>query len=284
MQRTLILLPALLGLCLGCVPKSYREAQATTESRVTVLGTRQAVVEQGLDEQSRKLDQIQAALRARGQSEAEALENLEQVADRLRAIQGEIEDVRFALEDLQRDFRGYVEQQERRQLHDEARLRQIEQALRLTPPPLPELDPAASVPGTESAEASTDDALPPTAKGKLDKAVAEMEAGRQAVARFLLQRAVELHPDDPNIAEIRYRIGETWANERQWARAASAFDQVVTNHPRSPWASWSMLRTGEAFSELGQREGAVMFLEDTIKLYPRSEAATEAKAKLKELR
>lgn len=275
-----ILVPLLL---VGCVPKTFREAQSTTESRVTVMATRQGVLEQGIDEQQRKLDQLQAALRARGQSEAEALQNLEQVADRLRGIQGEIEELRFGLEDLQRDFRRYTEQQERRQLHDEARLRQIEQALRLTPPPPPDLDPQVALPGTDPA-ATTDDALPSTAKGKLDKAIAEMEAGRQGVARFLLMRAVELHPDDPLLAEIRYRVGETWANERQWARAASAFDQVVSSHSKSPWAAWSMLRTGEAFLELGQRDGAILFLEDTIRLYPKSEAANEAKNRLKDLK
>jgi TolA-binding protein len=275
-----ILVPLLV---LGCVPKTYREAQSTTESRVTVLSTRQGLLEQGLDEQQRKLDQLQAAVRARGQSEAEALQNLEQVADRLRGIQGEIEEIRFGLEDLQRDFRRYTEQQERRQLHDEVRLRQIEQALRLTPPPPPDLDPQAAPPGTEPA-ATTDDALPPTAKGKLDKAIAEMEAGRQGVARFLLTRAIELHPDDPLLAELRYRVGETWGNERQWVRAVSAFDQVVSNHSKSPWAPWAMLRTGEAFVELGRRDGAVMFLEDTIRLYPKSEAAAEAKTKLRDLK
>ena len=278
--------PVVCALLVGaaCVPKAYRDAQATTEPRVTVLGTRQAVLEQNLDEQQRKLDQIQAAIRARGQSEAEALQNLEQVSDRMRGLQGEIENLRFALEDLQRDFRGYVEQQERRQLHDEARLRQIETALRLTPPPLPNLQAGTDVPGTDTSIPSTDDALPPDAKGKLDKAIAEMESGRQAVARFLLERAIALHPDDPLLPELRYRLGETWANEKQWARAASAFDQVVTNHPKSTWAAWSMLRTAEAFLELGQRDGAVLFFEDTIRLYPKSDAATEAKTRLRDLK
>jgi TolA-binding protein len=269
---------------IGCVPKSYQEAQTTTESRVTVMTTRQALLEQSLDEQIRKLEQVQTALRARGQSEAEALQNLEQVADRLRAIQGQAEESRFQLEDLQRDFRGYIEQQERRQLHDEIRLREIEKSLRLPTPPLPELDPAKAVPGTDTAEPTLDAALPPTAKGKLEKAVAEMQEGRQGVARFLLQRAIELHPDDALQSELRYRLGETWANEGQWARAASAFDQVVSNYPKSTWAPWAMLRTGEAFLQLGQRDGATLFFEDTIRLYPKSEAATEAKAKLKEVK
>lgn len=279
-MRTLII--ALL--LVGCVPKTYREAQTSTESKVTVMSTRQAVLEQSLDEQIRKLDQLQEALRARGQSEAQALENLEQVDDRLRELQGQIEDVRFAVEDLQVAFRGYIEQQERRQLHDEQRLRQIEEALSLKPPPLPELDPEQSVPGVESDEETSDQALPPTAQGKLERAIAEMEAGRQGVARFLLRRAIELHPDDPILDELRYRLGETWSNEEQWARAASAFDRVVTDHPKSKWASWSMLRTGEAFLELGQRDGAILFFEDTMNYYPKSEAAEQARAKLKELK
>lgn len=288
MSRSLVLIIAVL--LAGCVPKTYREAQSTTESRVAMMGTRQAVLEQSLDEQKEKLEQLQDALRARGRSEAEALENLEQVADRLRVIRGDIEEIKFALEDLQRDFKGYIEQQERRQLHDEIRLKQIEKALGLTPPPLPELDPEKLIPGTDEGDGAADveeldgDALPETAGGKLERAIAEMEKGRQGVARFILERALEDHQGHALEAEMRYRVGETFANEEAWARAANAFDQVVTNHPKSSWASWSMLRTAEAFLEIGQRDAANLFFEDTMRLYPKTEAAEEARAKLRELR
>ncbi|TVQ91704.1 MAG: hypothetical protein EA397_08855 [Deltaproteobacteria bacterium] len=285
MSRTLVLL---LSFGVGCVPKTYQEAQSATESRVAMMSNRQAVFEQSLEEQSDKLDQLHDALRARGRSEAEALENLEQVADRLRTIRGDIEGLRFGLEDLQRDVRDYMKQQERRQLHDELRLKQIERALGLTAPPLPELDPEDLLDGLTDDEPDEDEtpdaaSLPESAGGKLERAIEEMQKGRQGVARFVLERGVEEHAGHALEAEMRYRIGETYANEKSWIRAANAFDQVVTNHPKSSWAAWSMLRTGEAFLELGRRDGAILFFEDTVRLYPKSEAATEAKAKLEKL-
>lgn len=279
---------ALIGVVIvGCVPKQYKEAQASTDAQVTLLQTRQAVLEQGLEESTDKLEQAQSALRVIGRDKGDLLQALDQASDQVRSLRGELETLRFDLDEIKQSFEAYLSQQEVRQLHDEARLKQIETSLGLQAPPRPTLDPGASseLTGGEATDpvvAPTD--MPDSAKGLLDKAIGEMEANRQGVARFLLEKAVKEYAGDPVLDEVRYRLGETWALEKTWNKAALAFDQVVNNHPKSKWAAWAMLRQGEAFEQLGQKDGAMLFYEDVVRLYPKTEAANEARKKVRELK
>jgi TolA-binding protein len=271
------------ALC-GCVPPKVKEAQVATDASVTLLAQRQAVVEQSALEAEKKLEQVQATLRLLGKDKGDLMQALDEASDQVRAVRGEMENLRFELEDLRKAMDAYTVQQETRQLHDELRLKAVERALGLPTPPAPGLAAAATTgAGTEKSPEPTEE-LPKTAGGLLERAVGEMQAGRQGAARFLLDKAAADHPQDPLVPEIRYRIGETYANEKKWGQSAQAFERVVSSHPKSTWAPWAMLRQGEAFEQLGQKDGAVVFFEDLVRLHPRSEAAEEARKKLKTLR
>jgi TolA-binding protein len=58
------------------------------------------------------------------------------------------------------------------------------------------------------------------------------------------------------------------------------FQEVIDKHKSSPWAAYAMLRQGECFEAQGQKDNARLFYEDVVRLYPKSKAAKEAKAKL----
>jgi TolA-binding protein len=289
--NSIFLLTTLLFSCAG--GHNTRDVQASQEAHVTVVSTRQAILEQTLLEHEKMILQMQDAVRARGRNSAEALENIEQVAERIRFIQGALEEMRFELDDLKAATDAYQKQQEARQLHDELRLRQLERSLGLTPPPRPVIDGAVSGTGTvvgeEGAGEDTDtpepaEALPDSARGKLDLAVEHMKAGKQGLARFMLQMAIEEHAGDPLLPEIRYRMGETWFNEQEYAKAALAFNEVVDNHQKSRWVPWAIMRQGESFMRMENDDGALMFLEDTVALYPKSDAASEAKDLIKDIK
>lgn len=276
---------------MACVPKSVKESQTALAAQVSVMETRQAVMEKSLQESESSLSQVQDSLRVIGRDKGDLLQALDNANDQMRSLRGEIETLQFQVDDLQQQVDDYTTQQEERQLWDEARLKQIESSLGIKPPEKPRLeegegvasieDPGGEGTGTDGGEAQVE--LPPTAKGKLDRAIEEMREGRQGLARYVLEQILEQHEGSPITAEVRYRIGETWSNEKDWGRAARAYQVVVDKHDKSDWASWAMLRQGEAFEEMGNEDGARLFYEDLRANYPRSEAAKEAKQRLSEL-
>lgn len=281
----------------ACVPQSVKEAQTAAAAQISLMQTRQAVLEKALQESEQRLEQVQGSLRVIGRDKGDVLAALDKANDQNRALRGEIETLQFQLDDLQRQVNETSLQQESRQLWDEDRLKQIEGALGMSPPPKSSIaeepqtetgEDAGEKPATpESAEAEVKEnapTLPPTASGKLDRAIEEMRAGRQGVARFILEKTLEQHSGSDVLPEVRYRIGETWFNEQKWGLAARAFQVVVDKHKASDWAGWSMLRQGESFESMGNPDGAKIFYEDVIAGYPSSEAAAEAKEKLSKLR
>lgn len=268
-------------------------ATAEYTKQVSTANLRASQLEVQLAASAARIDQLEEFVRVQGQTAATRMENIDQVNLEVSRLRGQIEVIQFELSALKEELTAYQIQQERRQLHDENRLQQIEKFLGVKPPPPPtdaEMGlTTTSTPGDEppvdgplfdpTAEPAPDD-TPPTARGKLDLASEHMAAGRQGVARAVLTKAAAEHPDSEEIAEIRYRLAETHLNEKNHGKAALAFKAVIDDYPTSPWASWSMLRQGECFEGLGQNDNARLFFDGVIQRYPKSDAAKEAKKKL----
>lgn len=295
------LLLASLGLS-GCHAAQNTAASAEYARQVSTASLRVSELEAQLVASSLRIEQLEEFVRVQGQSAATKMENLDQVNAEVTRLRGAIEVLQFDLSKMREDLEAYQLQQERRQVHDERRLTQVETMLGVTPPPPPtnaelglgdETDPTLPVetdPSDPSDPTAADpDAPPPdgepsgtpdTAAGKLELAKQHMEAGRQAVARAVLTRARKEHPDAAELPEIDFRLAETYFNEKTYSKAALAFKRVIDDHPGSPWASWSMLRQGECFDGLGQTDNARLFWDGVIQRFPKSEAAKEAKKRL----
>jgi TolA-binding protein len=267
--------------CSGCLTAN---AGATRELHASASAAqlRVAQVEALLAESEQRLVQVEEALRAQGRSQADRLQNIEQVVDEMTRLRGEIEVLRFQVSELTRSVEAAQLAQERRQLHDESRLAQVEAYLGVTPPPPPtdaELGVTADGVGLAGSQVAVD--VPPTAAEKLAVAKDHMTAGRHGVARAVLKRGIDEHTGAPEMAEMRYRFAETFFNERSWKSAANAFQRVTDNHASDDWACWSMLRIGECFEQLAQPSAAKLFFEGAAEgRCGRSGAAAEAKRKL----
>ena len=257
--------------------------------QVTTVQMRSAELEDLLAEARDRLAQIEEALRAQGQSEADRAQSLEAVSGDLTALRGRIEVLEFKWNELQVALSADRLASERRLLHAEARLRQVEGALGLRPPPPPtdaELgvssgDPASSTPPAPAPPApeTTNAELPADAAGRLDVAIEAMKQSRPLVARAILKRTIDELSGAPEMDEVRYRYAETFFNAGDYARSVSEFQSVVTLHPKSEWACWSYLRQGEAFDKLG-KSGKPFYQGATEGACARSAAAKEAKKKL----
>lgn len=263
-------------------------ATAEYARQVSIASLRVAQLEQALTEAEARVAQLEEYVRLQGENEVSQVENFDQVNQEIGRIRGEIETLRFDLDQLVAAQEQAWLANERRQLHDELRLNRIESVTGVTPPPPPTDEDLGLEPGTLDAattalaapEEEPAQELPEDLGGLLDLAVQRMMAGEHAEARSMLEQAIQEHPGEEGLAEARYRLAETFFNERRWGTAARSFQFVVSNHGDSDWAAWSMLRQGECFEQMGQPENARLFYEDLMDKYGRSEAADEASDKL----
>ncbi len=272
----------------GCWITQQQQALDAHGSQLGVVQGRSAALERAVLEYEDRLARLEESMRTAGASQAAKLENIDEVNSEVNRLRGEIEVIRFELDGLKRTFDDLVIDFDQRQLYDEARLRQLERFLNVTPPPMPTTEPECD-PSVEDCEDPADSGgdanptdpqaedVPETAKGKLELASEHIAAGRSRVARAVLEKALGEHKGAPEIPEIRYRLGETWFNEKNWGKAVGAFQSVIENHPDSEWAPWAMLRQGECFGELGQNDNAQLFFQEVIRVHPGTPAAKDAK-------
>ena len=271
---------------LGCSWLTNSGAVDGYSQQVRVAMVRVVTLESSLSDSDARLSQLEEVIRLQGQNDAERLETMDQVNREISRLRGELEVVRFELDNLKEVLQGDELDRERRMLHGELRLEQLERFLGVESPPAPsdaELglleEPAEAVDEAAEGAISGEEtgALPPEAQGKLDLAIEHMRSGRQAVARAILEKAIDDHAGATELAEIRYRVAETWFNEANWPKAIKSFQAVVDNHAQADWAAWSVLRQGESFEKMGEPAKAKVFYKHLIKTYPRSDAAKEGK-------
>lgn len=287
----------LLGVAAPAARAGGSAVSAEYARQVSTAQIRLAQLEALLVESELRIEQLEDVIRQQGKSEADRLENLDQVNAEVTRLRGAIEVLQFESAELKRVVADQQISLERRQLHDEMRLAQIEKFLGIKPPPPPTdadlglasgtdgATPAPApapepAPGTDTEEVDPA-TIPETAAGKLELAVQHMEAGRQGVARAVLKAAIDQNVGAPEMDEIRYRYAETFFNEEEWRAAITEFNKVINNHPNSPWKCWSYLRQGESFEKLGKAEGARSFFTGATEgSCKNSDAAKEAKKKL----
>lgn len=287
----------LLALLLAGCPLQNKAATDAYARQVMTATTRVASLEAELAESQARLAQLEESMRAQGAETVTRLETIEEVNVEVSRIRGQMEVFGFELAEIQRTLDELTLDHERRFLHAERRLGQVETFLGVEPPPPPTdeelgivaVDPEGATEGEpgdvepepeptpEQVEAME---MPVTLEGKLELAAEHMKEGRNAVARAILLKSAKEHPGEEGIDEVHYRIAETYFNEEAWSKAISEFNVVIEGWPRSDWASWAMLAQGDAFRRWGQPDNARLFYEEVVRVYPRSDAAKEAKDQL----
>lgn len=280
-------LPLLAMFSTGCAFFANTKAAADLDNHFNVATERVALAEAAAQKVDDRVDEIEAVLRAQGLDRASGQQTVEQMGADVAAMRGSIEEVQFAVKGLRADFDAYQMDQERRLLHAEARLAQIEKLLGVTAPPPPRLDagttPAdttTTVPASDPVNGNSTTATPATLDERLDLAEQRMADGQQAAARAILESALATGADHPRASEAQYRIAETWFNESKYKDAARSFQAVLDRYPKSPWAPWSMLRIGECFDGMSRPKDAKPFYDGVVRNYPGTDAAKEAAAKL----
>lgn len=282
MSRVLRVLAVILAASLGGAPAAFAGGStAALQAGFEAASQRAALAESAVQELQDRIVALEESLRAQGADRASGLASLQEVSSTLADLRGQLEVLQFEVKTLRADLDQYTLDQERRTIHAESRLANLERTLGVAPPPPPSLDGAPAIAGdaTGSAEAPAD--LPTLAPGDVDGRIAlaetRMKNGQQAAARAILEQAVNAAPDHARLPEVRYRLAETWFNEGKWREAARAFQVVTDNHAKSAWAPWAMLRIGECFDGMGRKDAAATFYDGVLRSYPNSDAAKEAR-------
>lgn len=304
------------GLLLGC-PKDRTGTSATQDLMNSIAEVDSLILK--MNEVERRISQIESVTRARSQDEMLKLESMDQVLVEMANMRGEMEQIHFQMEQMDGTVKGQQEDAQFRLDWLEQRAVLLETSLGLnTPAPgqtvdsntldsgsqgvqqptsAPKIEGAVNGGRTvETASTETQNNLsstvettqtpmPPTQSTStpeqlLKLAKEHLVAGREEAAEAVLNRLLKEHPRSSIEPEVRYRLAEAAFNSKKYPESARRFQDVLNRHPKSPFASWSLLRQGECFEAMGQAENAAIFYNDVITEYPKSKAAEEAKSKL----
>lgn len=281
-------------LLLACVID--RTGQSSTDQMRRELadhGRRVRELEVVSEDMSRRVGQMEEVTRARGQDEILKMETMEQLRQEVAHIRGDFEVLQHEYGTYEQAGIGYQQDSDYRMAYVEDRVGQLEKSLGVKTPPPPVRDPSTGgVATVDPTVAANPTVVPSVADPVVEPALAatpeevfaliakNLEEGNGGVARAIARRFVQDNPKSDRVAEAHYRIAESWQNEADYKTAAAAFQLIADNHADSTWAPWSVLRVGECFSALGDKDTAKLFWSDVVQRYPKSKAAKEAKSLL----
>jgi tol-pal system protein YbgF len=94
---------------------------------------------------------------------------------------------------------------------------------------------------------------------------------------------VSAYPSSPLASNAQYWLGEAYYVTREYPSAIAAFQKVTTEWPESRKVPDALVKIGFTQSALGKNGEARVTLEDVVRRYPGSEAAQLASERLKRL-
>ena len=94
---------------------------------------------------------------------------------------------------------------------------------------------------------------------------------------------VQAYPSSPLASNAQYWLGEAYYVTREYPSAITAFQKVTIDWPESRKVPDALVKIGFTQSALGRNGDARVTLEDVVKRFPGSEAATLASDRLKRL-
>lgn len=241
------------------IGQDQQDLQQRLDSEHAVVRDRVAKVDEKIAEVQKKLDELNRAARRSG---ADLAVNQDKLQGQLARLEGDLQVAQHQLADLQQgmtslksDTEGKLAALKGAGALDEYQARQLIQQL-------PKQDDKAAF---------------------LGLAKQQEQAGNPGVAREIYQQYVRRWPNDPASADAGYRAGELLAAQNRWREAILAYGNVAEDFPRSPRAPDALLHVGEAMLQLDMKDDAKSILQQVAEKYPRSDAATAARAKLREL-
>lgn len=112
---------------------------------------------------------------------------------------------------------------------------------------------------------------------------AAFDKGEWDKARGLFGELLKNDPTSANADNAQFWIGETYYNEQWFEKAILEYQTVIEQYPKGNKVPAAMLKQGLAFLKLGDQSNARLVLKRLIQYYPKSNEASIATAKLKDI-
>lgn len=115
------------------------------------------------------------------------------------------------------------------------------------------------------------------------KGLSELNASSYKDAVQTLKMFIKDHPKSPYVEGAQYWVGESLYAMSDYPAAIAEFQKVVNKFPNSTKVAPSLLRQGLSFFQLQSFDEAKAFLSKLSALYPKTEQAVLARAKITEI-
>ncbi len=250
----------------------------------------------------------QQAAQGGGSSAVELVNRISALESQVQLLQGQVEELRHALEQAQ--------QRNRDQYIDlDSRLNRLEgtgpaaSAAAPAPAQPPDIDLASpggssAAPGVSAGAAgqvapaaapagAATPAAPPglaaapagaTAMEAYNEAFAALKDGRYAESARRFQAFIDQYPDDPLTGNAYYWLGESYYVTQNYPIAEEAFRTLLARFPGSPKAPDALLKIGYSQYEQKQWDQAEATLNQVLQTYPGTTVARLAEGRLRALK
>jgi tol-pal system protein YbgF len=111
-------------------------------------------------------------------------------------------------------------------------------------------------------------------------ALAQLRAGNDGQAALEFTEFVTQFPSHPQAAAAQNYIGEAFYRQRDFRQAAAEFQKTVDNYTQATPVSEALLKIGLCQRALGDAAAAKAAWEQVIKLFPKTDAARQARTLL----
>jgi tol-pal system protein YbgF len=157
------------------------------------------------------------------------------------------------------------------------------------PPPTASAPPAAmnppsgNVPTIPPGGPAPSGPPPATADVLYSNALRDINGKHYDLATQEFQDYLKYYGDTDLASNAQFYLGEVAFMQGQFQVALDAYNRVIENYPKSFKTASARLRKGYCLAELGQKASAVRELRAVVRLYPGTDEAKRAAAKLREM-
>jgi tol-pal system protein YbgF len=139
---------------------------------------------------------------------------------------------------------------------------------------------SSSAPGSATSPAAGSQ---PSADTLYSNGLRDITGGKYDLARQEFLDYLKYYPDTDLASNAQFYLGEISFAQKQYGQAATEYEKVFVNYPKSFKLAPAHLKRGLALLEIGQKVSAVRELREVIRRYPGTDEEKRARAKLHEL-
>ena len=151
-------------------------------------------------------------------------------------------------------------------------------------PPAAMGGPSGAMPTIPPGGPSSSAAGPPASADVLySNALRDVNGKHNDLATQEFQDYLRYYGDTDLASNAQFYLGEIAYNQNQFQAALDAYSKVIENYPKSFKTASARMKKGFCLAELGQKASAVRELRAVVRLYPGTDEARRASAKLKEM-